>query len=137
MSVAYLENPIEGGIQMKRTCARIWLGLAVLTVLASGQWLVASCSQDEATSTAFREAPSGDWCAETDYSNCYFIRASGVDGDKICEMGQTDEWDIPAGCEDCDCTSETALKKCDNRAGPRGANTTVTLWGCFPNTDCP
>lgn len=83
---------------MTRTCARIWLALAALLFLASGQWLAASCSVDEPTYTTFRESPSGDWCAETSNTNCYYIRKDTASGQQICSTGSTTvEWDLPNG----------------------------------------
>jgi hypothetical protein len=121
---------------MNRTCARIWLCLAFLLFLASGQWLSASCTQDEPTSTVLREAPAGDWCRQTDYANCYYLRANFSSGAKICEAGTTDEWNIPTGCDECP-SSVTALKWCEE-AGAQGAWTTVTLWRCeSAATNCP
>lgn len=126
----------QGGMEMKTTFARIWLVVAALLFLASGQWLAASCAVDEATSTVYRAAPLDDWCKEYKQANCIWLRANFSSGNINCESGNTKQWDA-WGCV-CPCSVQ-ALKWCNSGYKTQGGTeSTVTLWYCLPaSTSCP
>jgi hypothetical protein len=117
---------------------RITLGVAALLFLASVQWLSASCTVDEPTSTVFRLAPAGDWCKQSDpYANCYYIRATFASGQKLCDVGENTDYNVPPqGCAP-GCTGVTALRHASGGGNMTSPNA-VTLWRCeSAATDCP
>ena len=122
---------------MLRINRRIQLGLALFMCLASARLLVASCTNDEYVHTVFRISSSGDWCNEYDYANCILIRAATKDGDKACEAGDTEQWQVTQ-CFDCHCTGTQAMRFCvDGGTEVAATRNEVTLWRCeSANTDC-